>query len=114
MPNFPNYRLDIAPPCDPNIVSGLWEYHVEYSQVSIYPNPTSRSITIELGDQWVYDGIVDVRITDQTGRTLVEEHIPSVEKNHMVALDQVPPRIYFVMLTSGLHSYMGKIIKLYR
>ncbi len=112
IPNFPNFRPDLNTPCDPNIVSGFWEYHVEYTPVSIYPNPTSRVLTLKLGEQWLDQGQIDITIVDQYGRVLLTDHFSASDRIRTLSLADLSGGIYFLSVQSAKRWYSTKISKI--
>ncbi|MGB3079213.1 MAG: T9SS type A sorting domain-containing protein [Saprospiraceae bacterium] len=112
IPNFPSFRLDLAPPCDPNIVSGFWEYHVEYTPVSIYPNPTTGVLTLKLGEQWLDKGQVDISIVDQYGRVCLTDHFAARDRIRTLSLTDLAGGIYFLSVQSAKRWYSTKISKI--
>ena len=112
LPNFPNYRLDLAPPCDPDIKSGFFQFYVPPTPVEIYPNPTDGALWVQLSDAWTNAGVVHVEVVDQVDRSWIQKTISSGQPNFQIALDDLPAGIYFVQLQSDRHWFTGKVTKM--
>jgi hypothetical protein len=114
MPNFPNYRLDIAPVCDPGIVAihDQWDFSSRTDVASMYPNPTAGPITICLPDHWDSSDEVLIRVTGQTGHVYKETVRTPVDQTISLGLEELPPGLYFISLQSAGQWYTGKVIKM--
>lgn len=112
LPNFPNYRLDLAPPCDPDIKSGFFQFYVPPTPVDVYPNPTDGALWIHFSDAWANGGAVHVDIVDQIGRSWIKKTISIGQYNFQIDLDDLPVGIYFVQLQSDRHWFVGKVTKM--
>src|SRR5690606_1303784 len=79
MPNFPNYRLDIAPVCDPGIATGFFTPgHATTTPAQIYPNPTDGPLWVKLSAEWSAGQEIRVSINDYMGRLWhTSRHLPS-------------------------------------
>ncbi len=76
LPHFPNYRLGVAPVCDPDLAVSVYEIPI-HRYVSVYPNPASDEVTLDAGDQ----GIKYLQIFDLMGRLVYHQNFngnPSV------------------------------------
>ena len=112
MPNFPNYRLDLAPPCDPDIKSGFFQFYVSPTPVEMYPNPTDGALWIQLSDAWTSRRSVHVQVVDQFGRGWIQRTISAGQSDFQIELDELPAGIYFVQLQSDRHWFVGKVTKM--
>lgn len=75
------------------------------SQITLYPNPTTDQVWINLG---TLQEVVSLKITDMTGRTLIEETLdPRVESKVQVNTSTLSEGIYFC--TFGLAGYQQSI-----
>ena len=77
------------------------------SSVSIYPNPTNNSFTINLED--VSEEIFAVEVTDITGRRVL--NITEISSKPVVNLVDEPSGIYLVKLKASSGIYTQKVIK---
>jgi hypothetical protein len=73
MPNFPNYRLDIAPVCDPDIVTGSFTVLSTLAAIHLYPNPSDGEIWLRMPDTPVASSNTQVRIINATGQICFEK-----------------------------------------
>jgi hypothetical protein len=112
MPNFPNYRLDLAPPCDTDIKSGVFQFYIPPTPVDLYPNPTDGDLWIQLSDAWTNGSMVRMEIVDQVGRRWIQETISTGQFDYQIELDDLPTGIYFVQLQSERHWFVGKVTKM--
>ncbi|HEY3386847.1 MAG TPA: T9SS type A sorting domain-containing protein [Saprospiraceae bacterium] len=113
MPNFPNYRLDIAPVCDPGIVAikDPWNFPQLTDMAVMYPNPTNGPLTIELQDHWDTSDEVHIRVTGRTGNIYKEVIRIPVNQTISLGLEELPAGLYFIDLRSPHYWYTGKVVK---
>lgn len=114
MPNFPNYRLDIAPVCDPGIVAihDLWDFAPQADEAKFYPNPTRGPLSIWLPKHWDSSDEIHIRVIGQTG--MVSKELVSFPVNQTICLnlEDMAAGLYFVSLQSANQFYTGRLIKL--
>lgn len=77
-PNFPRFRVDEEDKCDPGIISNVTSISWDIKELSIYPNPASDIININLADA----GTGRVIIYDIEGNTFLDQY---VELNGLLA-----------------------------
>ena len=113
MPNFPNYRLDIAPVCDPGIVAihAPWDFSPLVEEATMYPNPTNGALTIWLPGHWDTSAEVRIQVTGQTGYVYKETVRTPVDQTISLGLEELPPGLYFVSIVSPHFWYTGKVVK---
>jgi hypothetical protein len=75
----------------------------------IYPNPTSGNFILEI-DPEKAAGQVNVEIFGMQGKKIISAAIPG-ERQHSFSLADQPVGLYFIRVTSGSHSEVGKIIR---
>ncbi|MBK7232137.1 MAG: T9SS type A sorting domain-containing protein [Saprospiraceae bacterium] len=68
LPSFPNYRLGVAPVCDPNLAVSVYEIPI-YRYLSVYPNPASDEVSLNAEDQ----NIKSVQIIDLLGQLVYHQ-----------------------------------------
>ena len=78
LPSFPNYRLGVAPVCDPNLAVSVYEIPI-HRYLSVYPNPASDEVTLDAGDQ----GIKSVQILDLLGQIV---HYQKINASQIVTI----------------------------
>lgn len=81
-------------------------------KIFAYPNPVDGEVTISLYSRSV--GQVDIRITDITGRTLMEQRgSPMIGGQSVTRVDcsRLTPGMYFARVTLGGNSHVIKIEK---
>jgi len=99
----------VVPPVSCGRVS-IEEFPDNYSQVKIFPNPTTGEITIE----WMDGAPRDTRlfITDQMGHRLRSIVVPYGEKSLMTIVDDIPSGLYYVKIQSGNRLFtVAKLVK---
>jgi hypothetical protein len=75
----------------------------------VYPNPFTESFTIEIPHT---DAKCFVHLTDITGRVIFSESIfTQNESEHIIALENIIPGIYFLSLQSTAGRETVKLIK---
>ena len=78
------------------------------SSFSVYPNPTSGDITLDLGGNYFN---VDIRISDVLGQVFYRTHNISVTKTINLAIEEAPG-IYFIdVITSEGKTATIKVVK---
>ncbi|MBK9270629.1 MAG: T9SS type A sorting domain-containing protein [Saprospiraceae bacterium] len=93
IPYFPNYRLGVAPVCDPNLAVSVYEIPT-HRYLSVYPNPASDEVSLDAGDQI----IKSVQILDLLGHMAYHQKInptPSIK----LELGTFNPGTYIVVCT---------------
>lgn len=106
MPTFPNYRLDIGPICDPNIVPEKTKTAEELTNnIDIFPNPAFSFINIKhnfgLGE-------LTVKVFDNTGR---EVKVVSIKENEELPVADLSDGIYIIkIITDGSVRGIKKLV----
>jgi len=81
----------------------------EVQEVIVYPNPTTGSFEVRLPDL----GIVDVVVTDVTGKMVDSEHINTNEHNRVnFDLSDQAPGVYFIKVTNSKKVTQTKLLLL--
>lgn len=114
MPNFPNYRLDIAPVCDPGIVAihDPWDFSPQADEATFYPNPTKGPLTIRLPGNWDSSDEVRIRVISQTGIVYKEIVRTAVDQTISLGLEELVAGLYFISFQSPGQWYTGKVMKM--
>jgi hypothetical protein len=103
LPNFPNYRLGIGPPCDPTI-TGMVEALPKPEPVRIGPNPATDYLNV-----WTDIGEARLLFFDLQGQ-LVFSHDIDGKGLHTVELD-LPSGMYVYSIVTGTGiRYTGKLV----
>jgi hypothetical protein len=85
---------------------GIQNSEFTIQNVSLYPNPTTGKVTIDLGKEFEN---LNIELTDVNGRLLISE---SENKSQLITLDIDRPKgIYFLKISSDKQYYVTKIIK---
>jgi hypothetical protein len=79
-------------------VSGMESISTENNEITIYPNPASNQLNIELKN-YKYKKLT---ITDMLGKTIMAQDMNSLEESVSVA--ELVPGVYFVLLTDELNN----------
>jgi len=106
MPNFPHFRVDEDDVCDPTITS-LFDIPIEVvNGLDIYPNPTSRQLTIELPD--IITGTLSLR--DFTGQVVLNMEIKYSEEVKL-DLDGYQAGMYVLeVLSESGERYVERVV----
>jgi Pregnancy-associated plasma protein-A/Secretion system C-terminal sorting domain len=89
--------------CDPFVGTN----NISDADWSIFPNPASSSLTIQMPDEWQNKDKV-VELTDVTGRIFVRKHVYT--EGSPLSLDNVPSGLYFVVVRVDNQVFMKKIV----
>jgi uncharacterized repeat protein (TIGR03803 family) len=77
------------------------------SQVNVYPNPTSSSITIDLGDSFIGSSLI--QILNPAGKVIYQESITSTQKE--VDLSHFSVGLYFIKVENQSQQVLNRIVK---
>ena len=82
-----------------------------FSNAMVYPNPTKEKLTIKL--QQAFASASRLKITDISGRTVLQQNIAAGEKNINLQVNHLPAGRYFIQLnnSSNLVNQSFVIIK---
>ena len=75
--------------------------------ISVFPNPTSENITIDLG---ISENEVSISITDVYGKLFYKDFATALQEKSLNIVD-FPSGIYFVKISKGKFNFTKKIIK---
>ncbi|MEM9858237.1 MAG: T9SS type A sorting domain-containing protein [Bacteroidota bacterium] len=113
IPNFPNYRLGVGPPCDPDIATSVRVVPGKRQElnIEIYPNPTTGQFFISFNNQDKKDKLT-LSITDVTGKIVYFEQIMPTyagRNNLLVGDHSLLSGLYFVTLSNSHNTQTAKI-----
>lgn len=111
IPNFPNYRLDIGPVCDPNIETFINDVFLSPVGFNIYPNPTTGEIHIELSDALKFTHNSSITVFDCLGVPVYDRIMPSGKNKYSIGIEHLVSGIYFITVKSGNQWHSQRIIK---
>lgn len=74
LPYFPNYRLGVAPVCDPELTVSIYEVP-NMPEIIVYPNPAKDKITLSFHESLIYRA--NLRIMNTAGQVIESTNIPS-------------------------------------
>ena len=80
---------------------------LDNNPLTVYPNPTSSHITLELPSTETYL----VNLSDVAGRLIRNEYIQSSNKKIMIDITNLSSGVYRLTLSSGNKKYTAKILK---
>ncbi len=109
MPNFPNYRLDIGPVCNPNFINAVGE--ISMDDLPLYPNPTNGPLWIMLPDATNLKSNAFIEILDITGSVRIKKQINGSEL-FTVGLEELDNGIYLVLFKSTDRLYSRRVVKM--
>ncbi len=94
-----------ASPIVPHILAV--DSFLNQSDVSIYPNPTSSLITIDLQKEIE----VDIRIFDVLGKLVIYQPNIWVQNKYSLSLSELKTGVYFIRINTEMGSITRKLIK---
>jgi len=88
---------------------GIEDIALASAPLSLYPNPVQNFLTIRLpevtSDEWVR-----VTIYNMQGQSLFTQHLPVVDQQCNVYLEQLPPGLCLVEAATSGKTFRGKVI----
>ncbi|HMG15900.1 MAG TPA: T9SS type A sorting domain-containing protein [Saprospiraceae bacterium] len=111
LPNFPNYRLGplIGSGCDTlsTDVSSI----EEVPKISVYPNPVSSTLSIELNNKLSHEKSFKLSVYQLSGKEIYKGDIPAFAYIHNVDVSAWPAGMYYFSVTDERYrSFNGKFI----
>ncbi len=110
-PYFPNYRLGplIGSGCDTLSTSTITVE--EIPKISIYPNPVSTTLSLELNNKLSHEKSFSLTIYQPSGKEIYKGEIPAFAYIHNVDVSTWPAGMYYFSVTDDRYrSYNGKFI----
>ena len=112
IPNFPYFRTDIAPTCDPNIGTHVFsDPKSPMPFVSVSPNPTSGEVDITFSDEGNFNDVLYLKISDASGRLIQKREIETQDRKIGLEIEELPNGVYFFTFHSGMLWYTTRVIK---
>jgi hypothetical protein len=90
-----------------NATVGVDEKEMTLENVSIYPNPATDRVTLDLSD----NNSPDIYLYDITGKKVYHKHLQSANKTLSIDLSDFMSGVYLVKIYDNHKMYSGKIIK---
>lgn len=101
-----NLQLPTQKTCD--VPTGLVELSEKTLKANIYPNPTSKDVTIELNNNFVLSN-TRIMLVNSLGEVLIDQVAKSYINN--INLSNFAQGVYFVKITSNNSNYTQLIVK---
>ena len=98
LPNFPNYRLGVAPVCDPELTVSIQEVPM-LPEILVYPNPAKDNITLSFNESLIYRA--NLIISNVTGQMMESTSIPSGSFEYLIHTTRWNSGIYFYSISFG-------------
>jgi hypothetical protein len=93
-----------------DLPTGVRPNGLSVEQVSLYPNPASEFVVLELGDP-VHE-LLNVRLYDITGRTWITAIMPADRSRMELTLPEgMRPGYYWISMTGTQQSWLGRFVK---
>ncbi len=96
LPNFPNYRLGLAPVCDPELTVSIYEVPI-MPEILVYPNPAKDNITLSFHETLIYRA--NLRIINVSGQVIESTSIPSGSYEYLIHTTRWNSGIYFYSIS---------------
>jgi Secretion system C-terminal sorting domain len=92
-----------------NPLTKLKPIKISANELSIFPNPASQSLTIQLPDEEEYQ----IKIKDLSGKTVLEyKNIMPVQKQLSLNISILKPGVYLIHVYNKKNCYQQKFIKI--
>lgn len=96
LPSFPNYRLGVAPVCDPDLTVSIQEVPI-LPEILVYPNPAKDNITLNFQESLSHKA--NLRIINTTGQVIESTNIPSGSYEYSMNTTSWVGGIYFYTIS---------------
>ncbi|MBK7009433.1 MAG: T9SS type A sorting domain-containing protein [Saprospiraceae bacterium] len=94
-----------------NALTGLLDVHPLEAEVSIFPNPTSNAINLNI--EGGASGEYQILLNDNQGKLVYKKVIRGSDHiNHSIAADHLPSGLYTVNISDAKGSRSIKVVKL--
>ena len=111
LPNFPNYRLDIAEPCDPSITTFLQDEKISRLNLEIYPNPANSMIQISANNNIEIRGPVKVVIYNLLAQEILTSELDMSSGVAILNIETLPNGYYHLTMVADHQYYTGAFVK---
>ena len=109
IPNYPNYRLGLGPPCDTSIVVSNQNIFISQAEIKVYPNPASEIIHLEWENS--FTGPFTLKLKNALGETMKEKKVHINLGREELWVEHIPNGIYFLeMEGEGRFRQVEKIM----
>ena len=111
LPNFPNYRLDVGPPCDSSITTGLADVFPAPLEARVWPNPAVDHLQVSIPGADYRN--VTFTMYDLFGNLIHQQHLQESLATINLFHIGVVPGVYFYTIRSTddrEHMASGKVI----
>ena len=96
LPYFPNYRLGIAPVCDPELTVSIYQVP-NMPEIIVYPNPAKDNIKLSFHESLIYRA--NLRIMNTAGQVIESTNIPSGSYEYLMNTTSWVGGIYFYTIS---------------
>ncbi len=93
---------------NPSITTGIIDLSGGEGSVNIYPNPTSRALSVNFGNGHSYNHI---QLTDATGKLLYETSISASTSEKQINAADLSEGVYFLVLSGSKHHKTLRFVK---
>ena len=109
IPNYPNYRLGLGPPCDTSIIVSNQNIFIPKAEIKVFPNPANEVIHIEWENS--FTGPFILKLKNALGETVKEKEVAINLGREELWVDEIPDGIYFLeMEGEGRFRYVEKVM----
>lgn len=114
LPQFPNYRIDQAYPCDSTIrfATSNLDFGDEFLYSEVYPNPGSDVLNVNV----VLGSIKEASFSlwDINGHRIIDKQLSNYQDHYSIDISGIPAGIYFYYIQSrGRILKNGRFIKIF-
>jgi hypothetical protein len=91
--------------------SGIGDDKHSNVKITLFPNPATEIIQIEIEKLKPINEGVSIAILDFTGKTILTEQLSSGHTHHTLNIQSLSPGVYLLKVTSGNNFSLNKFIK---
>ena len=109
IPNYPNYRLGLGPPCDTSIVVSNQNIFIPPAAIKVYPNPANEVIHLEWENS--FTGPFSLRLKNALGEIVKEKKVAVNTGTEELWVEEIPSGVYFLeVMMSNQRKHVEKIM----